>query len=98
MIGTKEIIIASAAFVGGLLSSLLGWFDAKVMAEKEGKTEIWSWNKFGQSVITSFGASLVFALGYSFRDTFGTIDVFVAVVGGLGLEAGTHRLIGSVNK
>ncbi len=86
------IIIALSAFAGGVFTALAGFLDAKA----SNPVEAWNWYKFGKSIIAAGIAGFVFAVGYQFRDVFSVYDVFIAILGGAGIEAGSNRVIGAL--
>lgn len=81
------IIVALAAFFGGVLSAFLGWCDSH---------ESFDLRKFGKSVGFAFLAALGFALSYSFADSVGARDVFVAILAGAGVDCLSNRAIGAI--
>jgi len=80
------IIVAIAAFGGGVLSALLGWLDSK---------ETFNSRKFGKSAVIALLAGIGFAVGYSFGDGVEVGDVFLAILGGAGVDSLSNRVIGA---
>jgi len=81
------VVIAAAAFCGGILAAFLGWLDSK---------EPWDPRKFGKSMGFALLSALGFAIGYSFADTIGARDIFVAILAGAGVDSISNRAIGAV--
>lgn len=78
-----KLFVGLAAFVGGLLLALLGWFDSK---------EPFSASKFGASVVRALFAGIVFGVGYEvIGKTAGVADLLVAAAAGGGIDAGLKR-------
>ena len=81
------VYIGLAALVGGILSSLLGWADAK---------EPFYVNKFAASLLRALLAAGGFAAAYTYAGNIGVMDIVIAVLGGAGIDAGGKRLINVV--
>lgn len=81
------IIIFAAAFVGGVANALLGWIDSKLPFVPR---------KFVASVIRALVAGVVFAIGYSYGDGIGIMDIGVAFLGGAGVDVIGNRIAGVV--
>ncbi len=80
----EVLYIAGAAFLGGVVSSLLGWI---------GTTEPFVPRKFLSSVIRGLIAGVVFAIGYQFLNAGITImDILVAFVAGAGADSLGNRI------
>ena len=79
------VVVAVAAFGGGILSAFLGWLDSH---------EPWDGRKFGKSMGFALLSALGFAIGYSFSDGVGTRDVFIAILAGAGVDSISNRAIG----
>jgi hypothetical protein len=84
----QPIYIGLAAFFGGILSAVLGWFDSQ---------ELFSWRKFGKSAIFSLLSGIGFAVGYSYSSSIGILDIFTAILGGAGFDALSNRVVGNVS-
>lgn len=80
------VIIALAAFGGGVLAAVLGFLDSK---------EPFDARKFGKSVGVAMLSGLAFAVGYSFSNHIGARDTFLAVLAGAGVDVLTNRAIGA---
>lgn len=80
------LIVAAAAFAGGILSAVMGWLDSK---------EPFDARKFGKSIIASLLAGLVFAVKEYVSSGDLTIDVLVALISGAGVDALANRGIGA---
>lgn len=80
------VIVAVAAFVGGVLSAFLGFLDSK---------EKFDPRKFGKSIGVALLSGLAFAIGYSFSETIGARDIFVAILAGAGVDGITNRALGA---
>ena len=76
--------VAAAAFIGGLLSALLGWLDSQ---------EPFNGRKFTRSVIASALAALGFALAYSSDGAVTVRDIFTAVLAGAGVDVISNRAL-----
>lgn len=83
------VIIALAAFAGGILAAFIGWLDAH---------EPWDSRKFGKSLGVALITALVFAVGYSFSGEIGAKDIFIAVLAGAGVDVLTNRALGAIAK
>ncbi len=81
------LIVAAAAFAGGILSAGMGWLDSK---------EPFDARKFGKSIIASLIAGLVFAVKEYVSSGDLTVDILVAVISGAGVDALSNRGIGMV--
>jgi len=82
----RLVLVALAAFAGGVLSAFLGWLDSR---------EAFDSRKFGRSVGFALLSGLGFAVGYSFSDGVGARDIFVAVLAGAGVDSLSNRAIGA---
>lgn len=80
------VLIAVAAFVGGMLAAFLGWLDSH---------EPWDSRKFGKSMGFAILSALGFAIGYSFSNSIGARDIFIAILAGAGVDAISNRAIGA---
>ena len=79
--------IALAAFIGGIISATLGWLDSK---------EPFDPRKFGRSVGAALIAAAVFAVGYNLAGSIGARDLFIALLGGAGVDVLTNRALGTL--
>jgi hypothetical protein len=70
-------IVALAAFVGGLVVAMLGWFDSKESFNKK---------KFGASIIRSLIAGVIWAATYSMSDLPREKILLYAFLGGAGFD------------
>ncbi len=86
------LIIALAAFLGGVFSALVGFCKAK-MADPP---EIFVPYKFLKSVIVALLAGIGFAMAYTFQETFTMRDILGAILGGAGAEVLTNRTNGAL--
>jgi len=77
------IIVALSAFGGGILSALLGWLDS---------SEKFVVRKFVKSIVASVVAGLIFAVSYTYGDAVGIKDIFLAVLGGAGVDVLANRV------
>lgn len=80
-------IIAVAAFVGGVVSSLLGWFDSQ---------EPFAPRKFGASLVRALVAGIGFAAAYQYANGLSPIDLALAFLGGAGVDVMGNRISGSI--
>jgi len=77
------LLVATAAFGGGLLSAVLGWVDS---------SEPFNLRKFAKSLLAALFGALVFSTTYTFTGgEIGLKDVFLAVLGGAGIDALANR-------
>lgn len=83
------ILVALAAFIGGVLSAILGWLDSQ---------EPFNPRKFAKSLGFALVAGLGFAVAYNFSDGVTIRDLITAFLGGAGWDAVTNRFIGSVTR
>jgi len=81
------IYIAVAAFVGGIVSSLLGWFDSQ---------EPFAPRKFGASLVRALVAGIGFAAAYHYTNGLTPIDLALAFLGGAGVDVLGNRISGSI--
>jgi len=81
------IWIAVAAFLGGIVSSLLGWFDSQ---------EAFDMKKFGASIVRALIAGIGFAAVYQYMNALTPIDLAVAFLGGSGVDTLGNRISGSI--
>ncbi len=80
-------IVALAAFVGGLVVALLGWFDSKESFDKK---------KFGASIIRSLIAGIIWAATYSVSDLPQEKILLYAFLGGAGFDVLGNRVASSL--
>jgi hypothetical protein len=80
------VLIALAAFAGGILAAFLGWLNSN---------EPFAPRKFGRSVGFALLAGIGFAGGYSFADSIGARDLFAAVLAGAGVDVISNRALGA---
>ena len=81
------IWIAVAAFIGGIVSSLLGWCDSQ---------EPFAVRKFGASLVRALIAGVGFAAAYHYANSLTPIDLAVAFLGGAGVDGVGNRISGSI--
>jgi hypothetical protein len=81
------LYIAMAALLGGVASALLGWLEC---------ADQFNLRKFGGSVIRSFIAADIFAVGYRLSGSIGVIDLFYAFLGGAGVDVIGNRISGKL--
>ena len=81
------IWVAAAAFVGGIVASVLGWLDS---------AESFVPRKFAASAVRALIAAAVFAVGYSYSNGVGPMDIAVAFCGGAGVDALGNRVSGAI--
>lgn len=80
--------LALAGWGGGLVSGLLGWFESK---------EPFDGRKFGATFVRALLAGAVFAVGGHLSGILPTWEIMIAgFLAGAGVDAGLHRLAGSV--
>ena len=83
------VLVAGAAFGGGILSAFLGWLDSK---------EPFVGRKFGRSCIFALLSALGFAVTYSFADGVTARDICLAIIGGSGVDGLSNYVIGASTK
>lgn len=81
------IYVAVAAFAGGILTALLGWLES-------GKPFVP--RKFGASLVRALIAGGAFAVAYQFGNGVSIVDIFVAVLGGAGIDVVSNRVAGAI--
>ncbi len=82
-----RIYIALAAFLGGILIALAGWWDSHEAFDKR---------KFGASIIRSLFAAVVFAIGYHLSGPVTVLDLFYALLGGSGTDKAINAVAGAL--
>jgi hypothetical protein len=80
-----KLWVAIAALLGGLAAAGLGWLESR---------EPFDPHKFGGSVVRSLLAAVIFAVGYSFSDSIGVLDLLAAFLGGAGVDVIGNRIAG----
>ena len=83
------IQLAIAAFLGGLATTLMGWFASD---------KPFDGRKFGASIIRAIIAGVVFAVGHEALYDMGFMGLALAFLAGAGIEVGGHRLAGTLKK
>lgn len=78
--------IALSAFGGGILSGVFGWLDSH---------EAFVASKFMRTVGAALIAAIVFAVAYQFSDGIDVRDVFLAILGGAGVDVLANRALGA---
>jgi len=83
------IMIALAAFVGGLATALLGWTE---------QATPWNWKKFTSSTIRSFVGAIAIATVMDYSGPVTPIFYLFAFLSGAGVEVGGNRVAGVFKK
>ncbi len=83
------ILIALAAFAGGLATSVLGWTEQGTP---------WDWKKFSRSAIRSFVGAIVIAVATGLSGPVTPILYLLAFLAGGGVEVGGNRVAGALKK
>jgi len=83
----NPIWIALAAFLGGVIATLLGWLQSG---------EPFNPRKFISGVVKSLIAGVAFAAAYEYKNAITVIDLFIAFCGGAGVEALGTRIAGAI--
>ena len=84
------LIISGTAFLGAIVSALLGWLDSG---------EPFDGRKFGASITFGLITAVGFAVVYSYTAKIEALDIAKAFIGGAGVDVLTNRAIGyAVNK
>lgn len=81
------ILIGVAAFVGGMIASLLGWAQAE---------EPFIFKKFLSSLIRALVAGIVIAIAYDYSGAITLVSYLVAFLAGAGVDAGGKRVSGII--
>ena len=81
------LYIALLTCAGGITSALLGWLDSGGAFIPR---------KFMASVVRALVAGVVFAIGYTFVNGIGILDLFAAFLGGAGIDVLGNRIAGSI--
>ena len=83
------ILIALAAFVGGLVTALLGWAE---------QATPWDWKKFTSSAIRSFVGAIAIAVAMDYSGPVTPMLYLFAFLSGAGIEVGGNRVAGIIRK
>lgn len=81
------LYIGVAAFIGGLISGVLGW---------AGSQEKFDPRKFSTTVLRSLLGAVSIAVAYNYVGNITAIDYGMAVLAGAGIDAGAKRIAGSI--
>ena len=82
------LIVAIAAFLGGIAASIMGWLDSG---------EDFQARKFFSSLIRALIAGALFALTYQLTgDNVSFVDAIIAFVAGAGIDVMGNRIAGSI--
>ena len=81
------IWIAVSAFVGGIVTAILGWLDSG---------ETFNMRKFGSSLVRALVAAIVFAVAYTYSNGLSPIDIGIAFLGGAGVDVVGNRISGAI--
>lgn len=81
------IWIAVSAFVGGVITGVLGWLDSK---------EAFDVRKFGASLVRALVASIGFAVACQYSNGLSPIDIGLAFLGGAGVDVLGNRVSGAI--
>jgi len=79
--------IGVAAFLGGIVSGVLGWLDSG---------EAFEIRKFSASIVRALFAGLGIAVAYSYANSITALDIVVAILAGAGFDAGVNRISGAI--
>lgn len=79
--------IGMAAALGAVCCALLGWLDSQ---------EPFNPRKFAYSLIHAVVAGITFAAAYTYVPPLTVVMLFVAFLGGMGVDAGLNRVEGAV--
>ncbi len=85
----KYFWVILAAFVGALISATIAWLDSK---------EAFNGRKFTAGALRGLVAAVLFAIGYTFKETFGVIDVLLALSGGFTFDTGVSAITSIAGK
>lgn len=83
------LIVALAAFAGGLIAAALGWLESQEPFEAR---------KFTTSVLRAFVAGVAFGAAYTFTGPVEILDIFAAFLAGAGVDVLGKRLAASVRR
>lgn len=84
---TFIIIVCLAAFMGGVLTALIGW---------GGTTEPFNARKFMTSVVKSLIGAVVIAAAFDYSQTTSPISYLLAFLSGAGVDAGLKRVTNAI--
>ena len=83
------IWIGVAAFIGGIVSSLLGWLESQSPFDPR---------KFAASLVRALVAGVAFAVAFQYSNGLSPIDIGFALLGGAGFDAVGNRIGGIARK
>ncbi|MFW6125474.1 MAG: hypothetical protein ACOC58_00050 [Chloroflexota bacterium] len=81
------LLVALAAFGGGVVSAALGWLESGEPFEAR---------KFASSALRAFLAGAGFAAAYTFAGPVAMLDILTAFLAGAGVDVLGNRLAGSI--
>lgn len=81
------IWVAVSAFVGGMVTAILGWLDSG---------EAFEVRKFGASLVRALVAAIAFAVAYTYSNGLTPIDIGIAFLGGAGFDVLGNRISGAI--
>ena len=83
------LFVAGAAFLGGIVSALLGWTES---------TEPFNPKKFGSSIIRSIVAAAGVAAAFDYGGGVAAgIGLLIAFLAGVGVDAGGNKIAGAIS-
>lgn len=83
----EVILIAVAAFLGGVVAALLGWLKTD---------EPFVPRKFTASLVRALVSAIGFAAAFHYTNSITPIDFLLAFLGGAGVDAVGNRLSGAI--
>ncbi len=81
------ILVAVAAFIGGIVTALLGWIETQ---------EPFNPKKFMSSVIRSIVGGIGIAVAFNYTGFAVPIAYLIAFLSGAGVDAGLKRVAGAI--
>ena len=79
--------IGGAAFLGGVVTALLGWTESNLPFNVK---------KFMSSVIRALIAGVGIAVAFNYGETIGPLSYFIAFLAGAGVDVGGNRVAGAI--
>ena len=79
--------IGVAAFLGGVVTALLGWTESNLPFDVK---------KFMSSVIRALLAGVGIAVAFYYGETAGPLSYFIAFLAGAGVDVGGNRVAGAI--
>ena len=81
------LLVALAAFVGGIIAALAGWLETQ---------EPFNLRKFGSSIARALLAAVGVAIAYSYANNLSALDIAMALLAGAGVDVLGNRVAGAI--